>query len=76
MDELLTRMSGIYSLAKAQAMVSIVPTTQAAGVGLMPINESPSYHGYDVVDYRAVERDYGDNATFKQLMDEARRLPT
>jgi len=26
---------------------------------LMPINESPSYHGYDVVDYRAIERDYG-----------------
>ena len=25
----------------------------------MPIAESPSYHGYDVVDYRAVEQDYG-----------------
>ncbi len=39
MDELLTRMSGVYSLAKARAMVSIVPTMQASGVGLMPINE-------------------------------------
>jgi alpha-amylase len=29
------------------------------GLWLMPIAESPSYHGYDVVDYRAVERDYG-----------------
>jgi alpha-amylase len=30
-----------------------------SGLWLMPIAESPSYHGYDVVDYRAVERDYG-----------------
>ncbi len=30
------------------------------GLWLMPIMESPSYHGYDVVDYRAVEQDYGD----------------
>lgn len=29
------------------------------GMWLMPIAESPSYHGYDVVDYEAVERDYG-----------------
>jgi len=43
MEELLTRMSGIYSLAKARAMVSIIPTTQAAGVGLMPINEFMIY---------------------------------
>jgi glycosidase len=28
------------------------------GLWLMPIAESPSYHGYDVVDHRAVERDY------------------
>lgn len=26
---------------------------------LMPINQSPSYHGYDVTDYRAIEEDYG-----------------
>ena len=29
------------------------------GIWLMPIAESPSYHGYDVADERAVERDYG-----------------
>jgi len=37
-------------------------TTSDLGVDalwLMPVFESPSYHGYDVVDYRAVERDYG-----------------
>lgn len=41
------------------------------GLWLMPIMESPSYHGYDVVDYRAVERDYGDAAAFRILVDEA-----
>ena len=35
---------------------------------LMPIAESPSYHGYDVVDYRAVESDYGTAEDFKAFM--------
>jgi glycosidase len=30
-----------------------------AGLWLMPIAEAASYHGYDVIDYEAVERDYG-----------------
>lgn len=29
------------------------------GIWLMPINPSPSYHGYDVTDYYAVNPDYG-----------------
>lgn len=33
-------------------------------IWLMPIAESPSYHGYDVTDYRKVEPDYGSNADF------------
>jgi alpha-amylase len=41
------------------------------GLWLMPVAESASYHGYDVIDYYAVERDYGDAATFKRLIDEA-----
>jgi glycosidase len=38
------------------------------GLWLMPIAESPSYHGYDVTDYRKVERDYGTNADFKAFL--------
>jgi len=38
---------------------------------LMPIMESPSYHGYDVVDYDKVDRDYGTNADFQRLVAEA-----
>ena len=40
---------------------------------LMPISESPSYHGYDASDYYTIERDYGTNADFKQLMTEAHK---
>ncbi len=38
------------------------------GLWLMPIAESPSYHGYDVVDYRAIEQDYGSTADLAALI--------
>ncbi|HSL29786.1 MAG TPA: alpha-amylase family glycosyl hydrolase, partial [Anaerolineales bacterium] len=42
------------------------------GLWLMPINPSPSYHGYDVTDYYAVNPDYGTMEDFKHLLEEAR----
>jgi glycosidase len=41
------------------------------GLWLMPINESPSYHGYDVVDYFAVDQEYGTLEDFQRLLEEA-----
>ena len=38
---------------------------------LMPVAESPSYHGYDVTDYRTIEPDYGTNDDFKALITAA-----
>ena len=35
---------------------------------LMPVAESPSYHGYDVSNYYKVEPDYGTNADFKRMV--------
>ena len=40
---------------------------------LMPIMQSPSYHGYDVTDYRTVESDYGTNADFQTFIQEAHK---
>ena len=38
---------------------------------LMPVMESPSYHGYDVVDYKKIEQDYGTNQDFQAFLDSA-----
>ena len=51
-------------------------TTTDLGVDalwLMPVFESPSYHGYDTTDYGMIEPDYGTNADFLRLLDEAHR---
>ena len=53
------------------------PNTQddlgITGIWLMPIMESPSYHGYDVVDYYSVDKEYGTNEDFQRLMEEAHK---
>ena len=41
------------------------------GIWLMPIFPSPSYHGYDVTDYRSINPDYGTLDDFKRLLNEA-----
>lgn len=40
---------------------------------LMPIMETPGYHGYDVSDYYRVARVYGTNDDFKRLMVESHK---
>ncbi len=41
---------------------------------LMPIHPSPTYHGYDVIDYYGVNRDYGTMEDFENLLVEADEL--
>jgi len=41
------------------------------GIWLMPINDAASYHGYDAVDYRAIDPDYGTMADFTTFLDAA-----
>ena len=41
------------------------------GLWLMPIHPSPTYHGYDVTDYYAVNPDYGTMEDFTRLLEEA-----
>ena len=38
---------------------------------LMPIQESPSYHGYDATDYYTIDPDYGALDDFRALLDAA-----
>ena len=41
------------------------------GIWLMPVFPSPSYHGYDVTDYRTVNPDYGTMEEFTTFLDAA-----
>jgi len=41
------------------------------GIWLMPIFESGSYHGYDVLDYDRIAVDYGDLAAFRTFLEAA-----
>ena len=41
-------------------------------VWLMPIHQSPSYHGYDVSDYYSVHKDYGTLEDFDNLVNKAK----
>ncbi|MBN2618655.1 MAG: hypothetical protein JXR64_10150 [Spirochaetales bacterium] len=53
-----------------------IPYLKELGVNalwLMPVNQSPSYHGYDVYDYYNVEMDYGTISDYQALLDEAHK---
>lgn len=43
------------------------------GIWLMPFNPSPSYHGYDVTDYRSINPDYGTLEDMQTLIREAHK---
>ena len=42
-------------------------------IWLMPILDSPSYHGYDVINYKRINPDYGTNEDFQLLLKEAHK---
>lgn len=43
------------------------------GIWLMPVNPSPSYHGYDVTDYRSINPEYGTLEDMQELIREAHK---
>jgi glycosidase len=43
------------------------------GIWLMPIMNSPTYHKYDVTDYKSIHPDYGTIEDFKKFVDEAHK---
>lgn len=45
----------------------------ANGIWLMPIMPSPSYHKYDVTDYKNIHPEYGTLEDFKKFSEEARK---
>ncbi|WP_342663451.1 alpha-amylase family glycosyl hydrolase [Paenibacillus harenae] len=64
---------GIGDLNGVTAKLDYLQELGVGGIWLMPINASPSYHGYDTTDYYAVNPDYGTLDDLKRLLDEAHK---
>lgn len=63
---------GIGDLQGVIAKLDYLADLGVGGIWLMPIMPSPTYHGYDVTDYYAINPDYGTLDDFRELMAEAR----
>lgn len=64
---------GIGDLNGVTEKLDYVKSLGADGIWLMPINPSPSYHGYDVTDYYGIHPDYGTLDDLKRLLAEAHK---
>ncbi|HEX7814516.1 alpha-amylase family glycosyl hydrolase [Dyella sp.] len=68
-----TNGDGIGDLNGVTAKLDYLQSLGIDGIWLMPINASPSYHGYDVTDYEAINPEYGTMADFEQLIAQAHK---
>ena len=68
-----TNGDGIGDLNGVTAKLDYLKWLGVSGVWLMPINPSPSYHGYDITDYYAINPQYGTMADFERLLREAHK---
>ena len=62
---------GIGDLNGITARLDYLKSLGVSGIWLMPINPSPSYHGYDITDYYGINPQYGTMADFRRLLDAA-----
>lgn len=64
---------GIGDFNGLTAKLDYLKDLGVGGIWLMPIMPSPTYHKYDVTDYKAVDPEYGTQQEFKNLVDEAHK---
>lgn len=64
---------GIGDLNGVTAKLDYIKSLGVSGIWLMPINPSPSYHGYDITDYEGINPQYGTMQDFKRLVTEAHK---
>ena len=62
---------GMGDLKGVTGKIDYLKELGIGGIWLMPIHPSPSYHGYDVTNYKAVNEDYGTLADFDELIEVA-----
>jgi glycosidase len=65
--------NGIGDFNGITAKLDYLQSLGVNGIWLMPIHPSPSYHGYDVINYYAVNTEYGTMDDFKNLLNEAHK---
>ena len=68
-----TNGDGIGDLNGVTAKLDYLQSLGINGIWLMPINASPSYHGYDVTNYEAINPQYGTMQDFEHLVAEAHK---
>ncbi len=64
---------GIGDLPGLTAKLDYVANLGADAIWLMPVNSSPSYHGYDVTNYFDINPQYGSKQDFRVLVAEAHK---
>ncbi len=64
---------GIGDFTGLTSKLDYVDDLGVDGIWLMPVFESPSYHGYDTTDYETIAKDYGTNADFQRFLGEAHK---
>jgi glycosidase len=64
---------GKGDLAGLTAKLDYLKDLGVDALWLMPVFQSPSYHGYDTTDYETINPDYGTGADFDRLLAEAHR---
>lgn len=64
---------GIGDLNGVTARLDYIKSLGVSGIWLMPINASPSYHGYDITDYEGINPQYGTLQDFRHLLEEAHK---
>ncbi|GAB3655313.1 alpha-amylase family glycosyl hydrolase [Echinicola sediminis] len=68
-----TNGDGIGDIQGVIQQLDHVEELGANAIWFMPIMPSPSYHKYDVTDYKAIHPDYGTMDDFKKLIEEAHK---
>ena len=68
-----TNNDGIGDLNGITEKLDYLKSLGISGIWLMPINPSPSYHGYDVTDYYAINPQFGNMADFERMVSEAHK---
>ncbi|WP_329741992.1 alpha-amylase family glycosyl hydrolase [Dyella sp. A6] len=68
-----TNHDGIGDLNGVTAKLDYLKSLGVDGIWLMPINASPSYHGYDITNYEAINPQYGTMQGFHRLIAAAHK---